>query len=282
MLTFFSNAQEEVYSTIPYDFGRWIGEGYMVPDGDKAYVFADACNVRKEPKPNAEIVGKLYIGTEVEILRRMEVELTLNGVESTWLKVKSDTIVGYVWGGTLTNQVLELPDKRLALWGITKYVDTDTSRFATASIRIAANKVMVSSVEFRSVGGVDGKNGYLQLFETPLLDSVTLCLGFNSSGYSCGAYSYIYYVVEVNGKLQNIAYGFGMGDSGMLYDSRDIIFPLKSEEDDLKDYHYEAKKNQLLIVESNGEETEDCLWKEYITVKRFEWKNGELQKYCEE
>jgi hypothetical protein len=147
MLTFFSNAQEEVYSTIPYDFGRWIGEGYMVPDGDKAYVFADACNVRKEPKPNAEIVGKLYIGTEVEILRRMEVELTLNGVESTWLKVKSDTIVGYVWGGTLTNQVLELPDKRLALWGITKYVDTDTSRFATASIRIAANKVMVSSVD---------------------------------------------------------------------------------------------------------------------------------------
>src|SRR6218665_2248235 len=144
LLFFGVNAQDEVASTIPFYFGEWKGNSYAAPKGNKAYIFADACNVRKEPKSDATLIGKLFIGTEVKILERTDVELTLNGVESIWLKIKSDTTIGYVWGGTLTNEVLKLPNKRFAVWGITKYVETDTSRSTTISVRIAENKKVIS------------------------------------------------------------------------------------------------------------------------------------------
>lgn len=274
-------AQEPTASTIPFYFGSWSGESYQIPEGDKAFVFADASNVRKEPKQNAEVLGKLFIGTQVKILERTTIGLTLNGIESSWVKVKFDTLVGYVWGGTLTNELLKLPNKRFAVWGVTRMVETDTSRYGTISIRTAQNKAVISSAEF-NVNASNPRFGHIQIYEKPLLDGVTLMLSYESLAESCGAYGTEDFIVEVGDSLIHIGSEYAMGDGGVLHDYVDYVFPFASDKDKTIDYHYKADENRILYVTNQGELDEKCIWHEQISVQEFEWRDGQLVPYCSE
>lgn len=272
---------QEIASTGFFDFGRWKDEFYQ-SDLDTAYVFADACNVRKEPKQDAEAITKLLIGTRIRVLQVMDATTTINGVKSNWLKIQSDTVTGYVWGGTITNALLELPDGRIATWGIVKIQGKEESLKVFGSVRLAKNQTVTSYLDFEVTYGDDPTYGQLKLYEKPLLDSVTLCVSYETMSEACGVFSSEHYLLEANNKLIYAGFGCSMGDGGIFHTNRSLVFPTPEKEGKVREYHYTPNPNHVLVVVNTGEYDDECNWIEETTVENYEWKDNKLYKYCEE
>src|SRR5688572_10107439 len=88
---------EPVSQTELFTFGGWDSKTKT------ALVFADVCNVRTAPDTKAEVAGKLTIGSSVQILEVTGTKHEQSGVRAPWVKIKTATLTGYVWGGLLTN-----------------------------------------------------------------------------------------------------------------------------------------------------------------------------------
>lgn len=280
LITFRTVAQEEVAVTTAYFFGSCDHDYYQNPF-DTAYVFADVCNVRKEPRKDAEIVARLPIGTFLQIESMSPEKLTINGVESNWLKIKSDTTFGYVWGGALTNELLPLSDGKYAVWGIVKIEEKRDLYSVYASVRIAKNHQVASSADFKVLYGGNPLFGELAVFERPIMDSVTHMLVYRSIADACGIAASDHYLIETNGQLKYVGSGYVTGESTYL-SSREMIFPFSEEDMNVGGHYFTPRRNIVLLIENEGELNENCVWENKTTVEEFEWKNSELFKHCDE
>ena len=56
-------------------------------------------NIRSQPSTSAEIIGKLGLHDEIEVLENSKKLQEIDGVEQYWYKIKFKNIIGYIWGG---------------------------------------------------------------------------------------------------------------------------------------------------------------------------------------
>ena len=179
-LSYFGFAQE-LARTDQYEFGKWnSGDGI-------AYVFADFCNVRKNADPNSEAFDKLQIGTKIKILNISTITHTQHGVTAPWVEIKTLKGIGYVWGGALTNGILQLNKEEFAVWGIIK-TPTEEQRQSEnpsesdlktyASVRIATKAGLKTQCDFEVRYGDMPTYGYITLQKNPIIDGKPLLIKF--------------------------------------------------------------------------------------------------------
>jgi hypothetical protein len=56
-------------------------------------------NIRSQPAVSAEIVGRLGLHDEIEILEKTNTIQQIEGIDQFWYKIRFSNIIGYIWGG---------------------------------------------------------------------------------------------------------------------------------------------------------------------------------------
>ncbi|MCE3296683.1 MAG: hypothetical protein K0R65_2397 [Crocinitomicaceae bacterium] len=276
LVPFFSFHAQPSYPGDPviYTFGQWDEE-------DKtAVIFADVCNVRKSEDSKAEVSGRLTIGTEVSVLSVSKKTLTLNGITAPWVKIKSGKVSGYAWGATLTKGAQKLDDGKLALWGISEIKPTDSKAGVFASIRIADKGVLKYKQDFEVVHADRPNEGFLKVHPAPLLEGTQNLIVFETLSEACGVFSSDHYLLYGREGLQFVDSGYSMGDAGVLYTSKEFVFPYPKKEG-ASDYYFTPEAGHIFGITNVAELGEDCIWTETRTSEDFTWNGTELVKNCE-
>lgn len=237
-----------------FPFGEWTAEQKNKP----AYIFADVCNVRSAPDAQAAVSGKLAIGTQVEVLDVTTAKFTQNGLACPWVKIKSGTVTGYVWGGLLTNGILKLPDGKLVLWGLVSMKMDDGAEHYTASVRLAEKGTVLDKHDVSLEYASRPKDGYLIYYAAPKITGIKNVITFETLSEACGVTATSHYFMYTGGKLVYVGSGYSMGDGGVLYTTFEYRFPYPQPENSGYDYHYTPNENHILRVQSEGGYDDDC------------------------
>lgn len=262
------------------DFGNWKKEGYNINESDTAYVFTNNSNVRLLPSINSEIIGKLPIGSKLIIKERTSEFFSLNGLRSNWLKIKCDTIEGFIWGGVLTTTYLPVSKDKQLFWGVTLYKSTDSSLICKIALRLVKDGRLLNEIVFNPKYASEPKYGRLTRFDNPKLDFVESVIVYETLADACGVYSSESNFLLINNELRFVGTGFAMGDGGVLFDVTTFKFPFENNDTNL-DFHYIPEENRMLKVVSVGSYDDDCIWVETNKVYQFEWKEGDFQEFCD-
>ncbi|WP_452219993.1 SH3 domain-containing protein [Lacinutrix salivirga] len=93
---FFTNAQEIVFDT------------YADASASKAtkYLLADDVALRDCPSSFCQKLTTVTIGTKVRLLAKSDEPQTLNGITSSWYKIKLGPDTGWVWGGLIAQKTM--------------------------------------------------------------------------------------------------------------------------------------------------------------------------------
>jgi hypothetical protein len=67
-----------------------------------AYTWVDNATLRAKPGKDAKAIARLPIGSGCKILKESQDTLDINGIESVWYKVQTDSGQGWIWGGLMT------------------------------------------------------------------------------------------------------------------------------------------------------------------------------------
>lgn len=273
--------EDETISTNVYHFESWTQDwGEPLKE---AVVFADACKLRSEPTAGSEILAKLLIGDKVKVLKVLDADTTINGLNSRWIQVESGKKKGYVWGGLLTNEVLRVSDTTSAVWGITKIVkgnDTVIDKYY-ASVRIFSRKQVRKQLEFEVTHGDQPAYGELIMIKNPLIEGVEHVFIYHTLSEACGVSSSDHYLLETANGLQYLDAGYSVGEAAIFHSSVEFVFPTREKEDNYSiPYQRKPEKNQVLRINFHDEYDENCVWTEHTTVESFEWKEGVLVPFC--
>jgi len=269
---------EPVSQTDLFRFGEWTRET------KNAVIFADVCNVRIAPDSKAEVVGKLTIGTSVQVLEVSSTKHEQAGVKAPWVKIKTSSVTGYVWGGLLTNGSVKVADDKQLYWGLISITPGGGGwQDYKISVRLAENGAVVQKHDFSLEYAGRPDEGKLAVYNPPQLTGVQNMIIFATPSEACGVTSTQHYFLYASGRMVFVGSGHAMGDGGMLHSSLEYIFPYPKNEDDIfADYHYTPEKDHVKLIDNEGGYDDNCEWIETHKVKDFKWENGKLVKYCEQ
>jgi len=144
VILLFSKADAEIYTSMG-----------SLKDGEYYPVFGDVVNLRNGPSVKNDSVGKLTVGTKIQIVSKSDVKFTQNNYSDYWYQVKSNIsgkeVRGFVWGGAISKAYVvkdfdgdKNPD--MLLFGIT---NCDEEMLKWAEVRLVKNGKIVSSLKFR-------------------------------------------------------------------------------------------------------------------------------------
>lgn len=249
---------------------------------DTAYVFADVANIRKSPDSGAEVVARIPIGTPVIITKITKKTATVKGLTAPWLKMRNDSIEGYVWAGTLTNAALTLEDGSQVVWGLIEKQESEELLSVRASVRIASEGVLRVKTDFELKHADRPEDAFLSVLPAPLLNGVRNVVMLETLSEACGVFASVHYLLYTGEELYFVDSGWSMGDGGLLHTVKSYAFPYPAKENASSDYHYEPDPEHVLCIENTGEYDEECVWVETYKVKDFVWKENQLERFCNE
>jgi hypothetical protein len=74
------------------------GECYVFQPGNY-YMLDFPVNIRSQPNFQGEIIGKLYLNDEIEIIENARNPMEIDTIWSYWYKIMYNNKMGYIWGG---------------------------------------------------------------------------------------------------------------------------------------------------------------------------------------
>lgn len=187
---FFTNAQEITFDT------------YSNASASKAtkYLLADDVALRDCPSSFCQKLTTVNIGTKVRLLEKSDTPETLNGISSSWYKVKLGPDTGWVWGGLIAQKTInsKVDNAVKFVFGEESIKNTfGESKAKRYQIRAIKNgqqidKIVIKldSINHKAVANI-GNQG--------LSDVITLN---NTTGESCDIEQASNYVVFKDNKLQ--------------------------------------------------------------------------------
>jgi hypothetical protein len=71
------------------------------------YMLDFPVNIRSQPNLQGEIIGKLNLCDRIEIIENCRNEQQIENVWACWYKIKSNNIIGFVWGGYIAHETIK-------------------------------------------------------------------------------------------------------------------------------------------------------------------------------
>jgi hypothetical protein len=157
-----------------------------------AYTWVDNATLRMRPGKDARPVGRLPIGSGCRILRESHDTLAINGIESVWYEVKTDSGQGWIWGGLMTRWCAgSQSDPEVKFFvGYEQYipwspVDTSIHEMTWMQIRAVRNHQEIAKYRFDVWEPVWNVTNAGNRGLTPFKDVIAV----EESGESCGHFS---------------------------------------------------------------------------------------------
>jgi hypothetical protein len=105
--TIYSIVEESIIknpTSIRYERFERVGS-YEIEPG-RYHILDYPVNIRSQPNINGEIIGRLYLNDEIEVVENMGNEQQIDGVWQYWYKINFDDLYGYIWGGNISLKTL--------------------------------------------------------------------------------------------------------------------------------------------------------------------------------
>ncbi len=138
----FAQTQELRFDTIE-DHSYADGIGYE-------YLLADNVRLRDCPSTQCTAITTIKIGTQLRLINSNETQEVINGVTSSWYKVKLGPDTGWIWGGMIAKNVFKSkndPNVKFA-FGLDRFNEQE---FADQyQIRAYKNGVQIDKITIKS------------------------------------------------------------------------------------------------------------------------------------
>jgi len=156
------------------------------------YTWVDNATLRANPGKDAKPVARLPIGTGCDVVAESKDTLAINGIESVWYKVQTDSGQGWIWGGLITKWAVgSQSDVNVKFFvGYEQFVpynpaDTASKQYTWMQIRAVKNHREIAKYRFEVWEPVwnvfNSGNRGLSMFKD--------IIAVEESGESCGHFS---------------------------------------------------------------------------------------------
>lgn len=250
-----------------------------------AIVFGDVCNIRNKPEASGQVIGKLTIGTRLNILSVTKETFTLNGITAPWCKIKYNNVDGYVWAGVLTNNLAKLSDGKSIVWGVIEmkhHADAEIKRkLAKVSLRIFHEGAIITKTDFWVDEMASNPSyGQIDVSYYPILTNVTDIISFHTPAEACMEFSSTNYYLYAGGKMIFVGTGTSVSDADVFASSTYYKFPFKGRDQCEK---YIPNDNTYMLIREDWEKDDSCDAVETIKIKTFNWDGTKFKKQgCDE
>ncbi|MEM9363481.1 MAG: SH3 domain-containing protein [Bacteroidota bacterium] len=246
------------------DDSNFLEDVYDFQPGEQVYLFGNNVKLRSAPKIESEVLELLKIGEWVEIIEKTEYSWPYKGYDSSFYRVKYDTVEGYILGG-----LLSLERKTVAG---NPYFFTFSKEGKRNFLNIRSihkgtyteQKVPLSHTNLSI--HVLGNKGIQDVDNILYLDYHAQANGIEDGG--------IYFFVK-NHTLHKIGALSQISDSGLFYQSERFVFP-DDEEGIPGVILFRKEKGEMLDEETQWvqttTETRKLLWVEDKLVPNFRQK----------
>jgi hypothetical protein len=112
-------------------------------------------NIRSQPSLSGNIIGRLQLHDEIEVIENMGNEQRIDGVLQNWYKIKFNEIIGFIWGGyiSLNTWTFEMKNNKniLIYYRITSVINKDVKNMQPDDIFIYINNKRVPTNTFKEI-----------------------------------------------------------------------------------------------------------------------------------
>lgn len=188
-------------------------------EGSLERMYGDNVVLRKKPNAESGALDTLSIGQEVEIIRKMEDTIRVNGRVSNWYKVKAGGTVGYVAGGLISLDYREIDGDLFLLI----YAQGDEYR-PKVRCRVLRKDGEFYGHEFQP----NNSAFYLSVSGNKGLEGVKNILCINLFAEACGVDGGQVYLFNDGERLIEAIHLSRVSDGGVFWFSEEIKFPDES------------------------------------------------------
>lgn len=188
--------------------------------GSKELLYGDRVVFRKEPSKDADAIDTLSIGDEVTIIEKTMETMQINGLNSNWYKVKKGRKTGYILGGLIALDNVEIDG------------DTYLIIYAGNGEEYSLN---IRSRVLKRNGEYYGHESYLnthaisiQAYDDRGVDNIQNMLVVNLHAEACGVDGGQTYLFNNGEKLIEAIHVSDVGDGGFWF-SESLTFPNDEE-----------------------------------------------------
>lgn len=265
-----------------HDHDSWMRsdgslEGFVA--GSQYFTLVSDANLRDNPGTQSKVLAKLPIGTPVTIDAVAPELFKQRGVELPWVKVRTSSGIGYIWGGFLALASIQTPDEEympnrgvLYLTGVAAY--DEKKHQITVQVRAAQGGKELSKTEFTTQGDLS----YYPSFELhyPPFRGVKALLSVNYYFPACGYPSgdnLLFW--QENNQLTKVLETTSISEGGVFYESENYILP--TDKGGLGD-HIIVVKDHSEFEESGNDLVRN---KQSYQVTIYKWTGSKLAKVKE-
>ncbi len=192
-----------------------------------AYIFGTKVNIRKSSALDSTVIGSALIGEEIQIVRKLDSKLAIEGREDYWYEITYRGKSGYIWGGLIADQHYNISDKDIFLiknYTSGPYSLEHSSGSREYEFRRSINNRMVASIKEQGFGKEYGfANFSTKKYSSFKEEFILLAFDYSASGEIEVNGKYFYYIKNNSLKqVFNFAKYGGEGGEGF---SSTITFP---------------------------------------------------------
>lgn len=202
-------------------------EGFAA--GSQYFTLVSDANLRDNPGTQSKVLTKLPIGTPVTVVSVAEEMFEQRGVKLPWVKVKTASSTGYIWGGFLALASIQTPDEEympnrgiLYLTGVAAY--DEPKHQLTIQVRAAKDGKELAKTEFKTQGDLSYYPSFS--FQHPAFKGVKAMLSVNYYYPACGYPSgdNLLFWLD-NNQMMRMVETTSISEGGVFYASENYILP---------------------------------------------------------
>jgi hypothetical protein len=248
-----------VHAQYDYADHRIIHYDFVFKKGSKEVLYGDKVIFRAEPSVNARALDTLSIGTQITIVEETNETMMLNGLQSTWYKVKRGRKTGYILGGLIALDHAEIQgDSYLVTYagGEEDYMRKARCRVLKPNGDFYGHEVDLGTSTF-----------YIEAFDNKGVKGVENMLTVNLLAEACGVDGGSTYLFNDGERLIEAIHAASVGDGGFWFNEA-LIFP--NEEEGIEGYiQYEREIGEPM--------NDDYSWsRSVVNNVLLKWENGAL------
>jgi len=227
----------------------------------KAFLFGDNVRLRKEPDTSSEELTLLRIGTEISILEITDTTKKINGLDSKWVKIKTQGFQGYLLDSFISIDTYKSLDSMI-LTNFKRNPD-NTNYLRTRFFNIQSNKY--EEIEYKlphhsiEVSNI-GNKGINNISNILYIDYVANACGMDGGG------KYIF--IKNNSVIDEIEL-YQVSEAGQFWQTEKLIFPNEDNKIAGNSFKFEQEIGNVI--------DESSQWYKKTTIERqHRIVNGEI------
>lgn len=206
-----------------YDNQRVVSSYYEFEEGSTEYLYGNNVVFRSEPSAASEPIDTLFIGQEVQIVRKVDETAKINGLDWNWYKVKIGRKTGYISGGLIALDRAVYDD---AVYLVTMTgIDRSSGDYEYTEYRVRTRVIRADGEYYGHESKLNTNAFYLETFGSKGVKGVDNMLRINLFAEACGVDGGEIYLFNTGERLIEAANLSHVSDAGAFWFVESLTFP---------------------------------------------------------